>query len=81
MPVSRVDLGWRSHESASDDGNSQRTILLVYLCLDVEVDARDDDVGDNVESAHAVQDIWVIERYPLGDLHETPRIISCCDQE
>lgn len=50
----------------------QRTIFLVDLLLHVEVDARDDDVGDDVESAHAVQDIRVVERYLLGDLHKPP---------
>jgi hypothetical protein len=50
----------------------QRTILLVDLLLDVEVDAGDDDVGDDVERAHAVQDIRVIKWDLLGDLHKPP---------
>jgi hypothetical protein len=50
----------------------RRTILLVDLLLDVEVDAGDDDVGHDVERAHAVQDIRVIERDLLGDLHKPP---------
>lgn len=41
------------------------TVLLVDLLLDVEVDAGDDDVGDDVERAHAVEHIRVIERYLL----------------
>jgi hypothetical protein len=48
----------------------ERTILLVDLCLDVEVDARDDQVANNVQRAHAVEDIGVIEGNLLGDLHE-----------
>lgn len=40
----------------------RRTILLVDLRLDVEVDARDDQVGDNVECAHAVEYVGVIKR-------------------
>jgi hypothetical protein len=48
------------------------TILLVDLLLDVEVDTGDDYVGDDVERAHAVQDIRVIERNLLGDLHKPP---------
>jgi hypothetical protein len=54
-------------------GCRARTILLVDLLLDVEVDARDDQVGDNVEGANGIQDIWVIERDLLGDLHKPPR--------
>jgi hypothetical protein len=42
-----------------------RTILLIDLLLYVEVNARNDYVGDDVESAYTVQDIWVIERYLL----------------
>jgi hypothetical protein len=48
----------------------RRTILLVDLCLDVEVDTGNDQVGDNIERAHAVEDVLVIERDLLGDLHE-----------
>lgn len=49
------------------------TILLVDLLLDIEVDASDDDVGDYVERAHAVQHIRVIKRNLLRDLHKSPR--------
>lgn len=56
-------------------GSMQRTILLVDLHLNVEVDGGDDDVGDNVQGAHASQYVRVIEWDLLGDLHETP---GCC---
>lgn len=48
-----------------------RTILLVDLRLHVEVDTRDDQVGDDVERAHAVEDSRIVERYLLGDLHKS----------
>jgi hypothetical protein len=51
---------------------SRRTILLVDLRLHVEVDTGDDQVGDDVEGAHGVQHVRVIEGYLLGDLHEPP---------
>ena len=47
-----------------------RTILLFDLRLHVEVDTSDDDVGQNVQRAHTVQDVWIIERNLLGDLHK-----------
>lgn len=50
----------------------RRTILLVDLGLYVEVDTRNDQVGNNVEGANAVQNIRVIERDLLGYLHKTP---------
>jgi hypothetical protein len=46
-----------------------RTLLLVDLHLDVEVDAGDEQVADDVESAHAVEDGRVIEGDLLADLH------------
>jgi hypothetical protein len=49
------------------------TILFVDLLLDIEVNAGDDDVGDDVERAHAVQHIRVIKRNLLRDLHKSPR--------
>ena len=37
--------------------------------LDVHVDAEDDQVADDVESAHSVQDVRVIEGDFLAGLH------------
>ena len=54
----------------------QRTVLLVDLSLDVEVDAGDDDIGEDVERAHAVENIGVVKGHSLGDLHESPTIRS-----
>ena len=48
----------------------KRTILLVDLGLDVEVDAGNDDVGYDVEGAHAVEHIRVIEWDLFRDLHK-----------
>ena len=50
----------------------RRTILLVDLRLHVEVDARDDDVGHNVQCAHAVEHIGVIKWDLFRDLHKSP---------
>ena len=49
-----------------------RTILLVYLRLHVKVDSGDDNVGEHVECAHAIQDIWVLKWHLLGYLHKPP---------
>jgi hypothetical protein len=68
---SHADLT-ESRVRALDAGCQERTILLVDLLLDIEVDARNDQIGDDIERAHAVEDIWVIERNLLGDLHEPP---------
>lgn len=46
-----------------------RTLLLVDLELDVEVDAGDEHVADDVESAHGVKDGRVLEGDLLADLH------------
>lgn len=46
-----------------------RTPLLVDLHLDVEVDAGDEQVADDVEGAHAVKDGRVVEGDLLADLH------------
>ena len=45
------------------------TFLRVDLGLDVEIDARDDDVGEHVDRAHAHQDVRVVKGYLLRDLH------------
>jgi hypothetical protein len=50
----------------------RRTILLVNLLLDVEVDTRDDHVGDDIKGADTGQDSRVIEGDFLGYLHKTP---------
>ena len=46
-----------------------RTLLLVDLELGVEVDGGDEQVADDVESAHAVQDGRVVKGDLLADLH------------
>lgn len=48
------------------------TILLVDLSLNVKVDARNDEIGNNVEGADAIENVRVIEGNLLGDLHEPP---------
>lgn len=45
------------------------TSLLVDLELDEEVDRGDEDVADDVEGAHAVEDVRVLEGDLLADLH------------
>jgi hypothetical protein len=46
-----------------------RTLLLVDLHLYVKVDAGDEQVADDVESAHAVEDHRVLEGDLLANLH------------
>jgi hypothetical protein len=43
-------------------GHRTRTLLLIYLHLDVEVYAGDYDVGQNVYATNAEQDVRVFER-------------------
>jgi hypothetical protein len=45
------------------------TPLLVDLHLGVEVDAGDEQVADNVQRAHAHEDVRVVEGDLLADLH------------
>jgi hypothetical protein len=66
--MSATSVSMRSGESR----DRVRTILLVDFLLHVEVDAGDDDVGGDVERAHAVENVRVVKRYLLGDLHERP---------
>jgi hypothetical protein len=66
MSATSVSIG------SGESRDRVRTILLVDFLLHVEVDAGDDDVGDDVERAHAVENVRVVERYLLGDLHEPP---------
>lgn len=59
------------------------TSLLINLHLDVEIYADNDDVAENVERAHAVEDIWVVEGYLLRGLHHDQDdhevgAIACC---
>ena len=53
-----------------------RTVLFVDLSLDIEVDAQDDHVGEDVKGAHAIENVWVIEGDLLGDLHKPSEEIS-----
>lgn len=50
-------------------GQTQHTLLLVDLRLDVKVHHGDDHVGENVDSTDNVEDIWVLKIDLLGDLH------------
>lgn len=46
-----------------------RTFLLIDLGLYVDVDAQDEDVGEDVEGSHAEKNLRIIERYLLRYLH------------
>jgi len=46
-----------------------RTLLLVNLHAHVDVDAGDDQVAEDVQPAHAVEDIRIFERHLLARLH------------
>lgn len=46
------------------------TILLADLGTDVDVEGEDDEVGDDVETSHAPEDVLIVEWDPLGKLHE-----------
>jgi hypothetical protein len=48
-----------------------RTIALVDLCVDVEVYSKDDQVGENVDSASAIEDIWIVEWNLFGGLDQS----------
>jgi hypothetical protein len=50
-------------------GIGGRTLLLVDLHLDIEVDAGDEQVANDVEGAHAVEDHRVVEGDLLANLH------------
>ena len=45
------------------------TLLLVDLLLNVEIDCNNDQVGDNIKSSHAHQDLGIFKGNLLGDLH------------
>ena len=45
------------------------TLLLVNLHLDIHVDAKDEKIADDVESAHAHEDLRIFERNLLRCLH------------
>ena len=47
------------------------TFLLIDLHLHVEVDAENDQVGDNVEASDAEQNVGVFEGNLLRHLHHT----------
>jgi len=46
-------------------------ILLIDLAANVHVQRQDDNVGKNVHRPHAIQDIRILERDLLRDLHHT----------
>ena len=46
-----------------------RTFLLIDLHAHVDVNAEDDQVAEDVERSHAVEDVRVIERHLLARLH------------
>jgi len=46
-----------------------RTFLLVDLDLDVQVDAGDDDIAEDIDGAHQVEDVGVVEGDLFGNLH------------
>lgn len=50
-------------------GAAKRTVLLRNLLAGQEVEGEDDDVGDDVSGAHAVEDKWIVEGNLLRDLH------------
>ena len=58
-----------------DKGRTGFTIFLVYLGLDIEIDAGNDQVGDDVASAHQVQNIGIIERDAFRYLHKRPETL------
>jgi hypothetical protein len=45
------------------------TLLLVDLQIAVSVNSKDDQVGQDVDSAAGVQDHWILERHLLCRLH------------
>lgn len=58
------------------------TLLSVNLGPDVQVDAHDDQVAEQVEAAAGVEHIGIFEGDPLGHLHHTQDdddVGSACD--
>lgn len=51
--------------------SERRTLLLVDLGHDVEVDETNDDVATDIDSADGVEHIGVLERDALRHLHHT----------
>jgi hypothetical protein len=47
----------------------QPTFFLIDLLLDVQVDAQDEYIGDDVEGSYAHEDLWIVERYLFRYLH------------
>lgn len=47
------------------------TLLLLYLNTNVVVDGEHYEVGNNVEQAHSIENIGIIERHLLRHLHHT----------
>lgn len=64
--------------SYSREGNPEipeirnpHTLLLVDLKVDRVVDAGNYQVAEEIDSSHGIEHIGVIERHPLGDLHQS----------
>lgn len=70
MSVERYVSAIRRLERGLKKKKGVRTILFLDLRLYVEVDTSNYGIGEDVQRAHAVEDIWVIERNLLRDLHK-----------
>lgn len=47
------------------------TFLLIDLLLYVQIDAQNEDVGEDVESPDPQENLWIIKWYLFGQLHHS----------
>lgn len=66
--IARV-VSW--HSAPVSQKIKSLTLLLVDLHLDVVIDTHDDQVAEDVETAHGVQDIGILKGHLFGHLHHT----------
>lgn len=84
-----MSVEWVREVSSSQEGRTRLcwgrerlTLLRVDLGPDVQVDAHDDQVAEQVQTAAGVEHIGVFEGDPLGHLHHTQDdddVGSACD--
>src|SRR3569833_1071851 len=55
-----------------------RTLLLVDQRLDIEIDADDDQVADDIDCADRGEHSRIVERYLLGHLHHAQDDDNIC---
>lgn len=67
----QIYVSVRKIERTHPQEQSEHTFLAVNFVLEVEVEASDDDVGDDVQYSDPHKHLRIIEGYLLRDLHHT----------